>query len=65
MEAAIAVQRKFIFESSECDHVAERRQLGKLLTARDQILKECELARQRAAEAGKCDISSLPLRPPR
>jgi hypothetical protein len=65
LEASIAAQRKSIVESSGCDHVAERRHLGKLLTALDQMLKECELTRQRAAERRECDISGLLSRPPR
>jgi uncharacterized coiled-coil protein SlyX len=62
LEAAIATQRKSIAESSGRDHVAERRHLGRLLTALDQMLKECELTQQRAAETGKCDVISSPLR---
>jgi hypothetical protein len=35
--------------------------LDKLLTALDQMLRECEVTRQRAAQTGECDIISLPL----
>jgi uncharacterized coiled-coil protein SlyX len=50
LEAAIAAQRDSIVESSQCDPVAERRHLGKLLTALDQMLKECELTQHRVTD---------------